>query len=96
VQQHQHDRNAGGDQGAVLGGRLDDAAGADDLRPHDLAAAPDAVRAWPRIVREQQAFTLIPFSEHGNWDVSTTIRAASSGVPVSHRPETLLITNSHD
>jgi hypothetical protein len=72
VQQHQHDRNAGGDQGAVLGGRLDDAAG----RPHDLAAA-DAVRAWPRIVREQQAFTLIPFSEHGNWDVSTTIRAAS-------------------
>ena len=27
VQEHQHDRNAGGDQGAVLGGRLDDAAG---------------------------------------------------------------------
>jgi hypothetical protein len=56
VQQHQHNRNAGGDQGAVLGGRLDDAAG----RPHDLAAAPDVVRAWPRIVREQQDFTLIP------------------------------------
>jgi hypothetical protein len=40
VQQHQHDRNAGGDQGALPGGRLDDAAGAGDLRPHDLAAAP--------------------------------------------------------
>jgi len=83
VQQHQHDRNAGGDQGAVLGGRLDDAAG----RPHDLAAAADAVRAWPRIVREQQAFTLIPFSEHGNWDVSTTIRAASAGVPSPTGPK---------